>query len=186
MKIINKTKWISYTALLTALTAVATIIIQVPSVDGGYTNLSDAVIFITAILMDPVAAMLVGGLGTFLADLLIYPATMLYSLAFHGIEGLVVGLLVKLLPKKTGKIRYVLQSVYMLIGGLLMMIGYYFAKAYLYGTPASALISLWRNALQVGISIVVANVLLYPVKLSTLINSDAIYERKNKTQNEQS
>ena len=64
MKIKNKTKWIVYTALMTALTAVATIIVQVPSVGGGYTNLSDSMIFMTAVLMDPVAAMIATGVAS--------------------------------------------------------------------------------------------------------------------------
>ncbi len=184
MKIKNKTRWLVYTALMTALTAVATIVIQIPSVGGGYTNLSDSIIFLTAAIMDPIAAMIAGGIGTMLADLYLYPATMLFSLAFHGLEGLIVGLLIRFcLPKKSGKATIAIEAAYMLIGGLVMMGGYFMAKALGWygnsGDPtaqlASALMSLWRNSLQVIISIVVANLLIYPLKLKRLINRNDLY-----------
>ncbi len=181
MKIRNKTKWLAYTALFTALTAVAAIVVQIPSIDGGYTNLSDAIIFMTAMLMDPVSALIAGGLGTFLADLIVYPPTMLWSLLFHGAEGLIVGILIRFCSPKKGKISIAIDSAYMLVGGLIMMTGYFFAKAYVYGTLASALISLWRNAIQVGISIVVANLLVHPLKLARLVDRNDIYITKNAT-----
>lgn len=184
MKIKNKTKWLVYTALMTALTAVATIVIQIPSVGGGYTNLSDSIIFLTAVMMDPVAAMIAGGIGTMLADLYLYPATMFFSLAFHGLEGLIVGLLIRLcMPKKNGKFSVCFECLYMLIGGLVMMGGYFMAKSLgWYGNTgdataqlASAFTSLWRNSLQVVISIVIAYCLLYPLRLKRLVNRSELY-----------
>lgn len=177
MKIKNKTKWLVYTALMTALTAVATMFVSIPSTGGGHTNLSDAIIFMTAVLMDPIAAMIAGGLGTFLADWITYPTTMFFSLAFHGVEGLVVGLLIRFIPRGKGKVQYVLDAVYMVIGGILMIVGYYFAKAYAYGTPITALESLWRNMIQVAVSIAVAYLLLYPLKLTRLVNKDDLYDK---------
>ena len=49
----NLTLKITFSAVAAALTFVATVFIQVPSVDGGYTNLSDAIIFLTAALLPP-------------------------------------------------------------------------------------------------------------------------------------
>lgn len=174
-KVKNKVKWIVYTALFTALTAVAAMVIQVPSVGGGYTNLCDAIIFIAAALMDPIAAMIAGGLGALLADLLVYPATMAFSLAAHGAEGLIAGLMLSLIPRGKGKIQHVLDAAYMLVSGLVMMTVYYFTKAYVYGTPATALISLWRNAIQVALSLVAAYLLMYGLKIKKLFPSAGIY-----------
>ena len=175
MKIKNKTKWLVYTALMTALTAVATMVVSIPSTGGGRTNLSDAIIFMAAMLMDPVAAMVAGGMGTFLADLILGSShTMFFSLAIHGVEGLVVGLLMHL-PRKESKVQYVLDAVYMLIGGILMVAGYYFAKAFVYGTPVTALESLWRNSIQAITSIVVAFLLVYPLKLKRLVDRSELY-----------
>lgn len=174
-KVKNKVKWIVYTALFTALTAVAAMVVQVPSVGGGYTNLCDAIIFIAAALMDPIAAMIAGGLGALLADLLVYPATMAFSLAAHGAEGLIAGLMLSLIPRGKGKIQHVLDAAYMLVSGLVMMTVYYFTKAYVYGTPATALISLWRNAIQVALSLVAAYLLMYGLKIKKLFSSAGIY-----------
>ena len=184
LKIKNKTKWLVYTALMTALTAVATMFISIPSTGGGHTNLSDAIIFMTAVLMDPVAAMIAGGIGTFLADAITYPTTMLFSLAFHGIEGLAVGLLIRFcIPKKGNKVAITLQCVYMFVAGLIMIVGFFAAKSLGWygnaGDPvaqlASAIESLWRNLLQVIISIVVAHMLLYPLKLTRLVDKNELY-----------
>ena len=187
MKIKNKTKWLVYTALMTALTAVATMFVSIPSTGGGHTNLSDAIIFMTAVMLDPVAAMIAGGIGTFLADLITYPATMLFSLAFHGIEGLIVGLLIRFcVPKKDNKITIIMHCVYMFIGGLFMIGGFFMAKSLgwygNYGDSTAALLSaidsLWRNLLQVVISIVVAHLLLYPLKLRRLVDRNELYGTK--------
>ena len=61
----NLTLKITFSAVAAALTFVATVFIQVPSVDGGYTNLSDAIIFSYGGFARTCSAMLAGGLGTF-------------------------------------------------------------------------------------------------------------------------
>lgn len=95
------TKLIAYTALMTALTYVGTLL----GFSGGqfYFNLGDTVILICAYLFGPIPAMLAGGLGSFLGDLTVYPATMLYTLVIKGLEGLVAGLLFILLKKACAK-----------------------------------------------------------------------------------
>ncbi len=91
------TRLIAYTALMTALTYVGTLL----GFSGGqfYFNLGDSVILICAYLLGPIPAMIAGGLGAFLGDLTVYPATMLYTLVIKAIEGLVAGLLFMLLKK---------------------------------------------------------------------------------------
>ncbi len=157
------TKRIAYAGVLTALCTVCTMFISIPSLFGGHTNLSDMVIYIAAALLDPVSALVVGGIGTFLADLISYPVTAVFSLVFHGLEGLVAGLLVRVF-KDNG----LFNGLAFLIGGIIMIVGFFFAKAFYYGTLPSALESLWRNILQVVISIVLALTILYPLKLKEL------------------
>ena len=154
----NLTLKITFSAVAAALTFVATVFIQVPSVDGGYTNLSDAIIFLTAALLGPVPAMLAGGLGTFFADLYVYPATMFYSLVIHGLEGLFCGLLLKLIHSKcrNSKLEPLLGGAAMALCGLFMAGMYFLAKWLFYGTWASALVSLPRNLIQAGMSVVLA------------------------------
>ncbi len=85
------TRFVAYTAVMTALTYVGTLI----GFGGAqfYFNLGDTVILICAALFGPVPAMIAGGLGAFLGDLTVYPATMVFTLFIKAIEGLVAGLL---------------------------------------------------------------------------------------------
>ena len=179
----NLTLKITFSAVAAALTFVATVFIRVPSVDGGYTNLSDAIIFLTAALLGPVPAMLAGGLGTFFADLYVYPATMFYSLVIHGLEGLFCGLLLKLIHSKcrNSKLEPLLGGAAMALCGLFMAGMYFLAKWLFYGTWASALVSLPRNLIQAGLSVVLAVVAVYIVKLPSLLKKQGVNVGTDKT-----
>ncbi|MFR7766655.1 MAG: ECF transporter S component [Lachnospiraceae bacterium] len=134
----NLTLKITFSAVAAALTFVATVFIRVPSVDGGYTNLSDAIIFLRRLCSD-VPAMLAGGLGTFFADLYVYPATMFYSLVIHGLEGLFCGLLLKLIHSKcrNSKLEPLLGGAAMALCGLFMA-GMYFLANGCFTAPGQA------------------------------------------------
>lgn len=172
----NLTLKITFSAVAAALTFVATVFIQVPSIDGGYTNLSDAIIFLTAAILGPVPAMLAGGLGTFFADLYVYPATMFYSLIIHGLEGLFCGLLLKLIRSKcrNPKLEPLLGGAAMAVCGLFMAGMYFLAKWLFYGTWASALVSLPRNLVQAGLSVVLAVIAVYIIKLPVFLKKQGI------------
>lgn len=90
----SATRFVAYTAVMTALTYVGTLI----GFSGAqfYFNLGDSVILICASLFGPIPAMIAGGLGAFLADLTVYPATMLFTFFIKALEGLIAGLLFKL------------------------------------------------------------------------------------------
>ena len=67
-------KWLTVTAMLMALNiAMSSFSIPVP---GGHLYLNDAVICTAAILLDPLGAFIVGGVGAFLGDFFFYPAPM--------------------------------------------------------------------------------------------------------------
>ncbi len=90
---------VAYIALMTALTYVGTILGF--SSAQFYFNLSDSVILVCAALFGPIPAMIAGGLGCFLGDLTVYPATMLYTLFIKALEGLLAGVLFNLVYKLT-------------------------------------------------------------------------------------
>jgi len=58
-------------------------------VPGGHLYLCDVVICLAAILLNPFEAFVVGGVGSFLGDLLFYPAPMFVSLVTHGLQAAV-------------------------------------------------------------------------------------------------
>ena len=70
------------TALFAALVCVATMTIRIPSPTGGYLNLGDGIVLLSAFLLGPVYGTLAAGVGSMLADLLSgYPAYALGTLA---------------------------------------------------------------------------------------------------------
>ena len=80
----HTTLWLTTTAMFMAATvALCSFSIPVP---GGHLYLCDVAICMAAILLDPLGAFLVGGVGSFLGDLLFYPLPMFVSLASHGVQ----------------------------------------------------------------------------------------------------
>ena len=76
------TLWICLTAMFMALNvAMSSFGVPVP---GGHLYLNDIIICTAAIILDPVAAFIVGGVGAFLGDLFFYPLPMFVSLVTPG------------------------------------------------------------------------------------------------------
>ena len=87
---VRPVKWLTVTAMLMALNiAMSSFSIPVP---GGHLYLNDVVICTAAILLDPLGAFIVGGVGAFLGDFFFYPAPMFVSLLTHGLQAVVVSL----------------------------------------------------------------------------------------------
>ena len=61
-------------------------------VPGGHLYLNDIVICTAGILLDPLSAFIVGGIGSFLGDFFFYPTPMFVSLATHGLQAVVISL----------------------------------------------------------------------------------------------
>ena len=129
---------------------------------GGHLYLNDVVICTAAILLDPVAAFFVGGVGAFLGDLLFYPLPMFVSLASHGLEAIAVSLIARYaLPRKWYGAAFGVT-----VGAIIMVTGYSLGRAVVYATPATALVKLPFEILQAGVGAVSGVVLCYPCGLS--------------------
>lgn len=153
-------QWMCVTAILTAANVVmSSFSIPVP---GGHLYLNDVVICTAAILLDPVAAFFVGGVGAFLGDLLFYPLPMFVSLASHGLEAIAVSLIARYaLPRK-----WYGAALGVTLGAVIMVTGYSLGRAFVYATPATALVKLPFEILQAGVGAVSGVVLCYPCGLS--------------------
>ena len=91
LKTTNRAKWIALTGLFMAFNIIMSSFgIPVP---GGHLYLCDAIICTAALLLDPVAAFIVGGVGSFLGDMLFYPAPMFVSLVTHGLQAVAISLI---------------------------------------------------------------------------------------------
>lgn len=83
-------------AVLAGVTAAFTLFVRIPSPARGYFNLGDVAIAFTAYTFGPVTALIAGGVGTALADLIGgFAQWSPISLVVHGLQGLAVGLIAR-------------------------------------------------------------------------------------------
>jgi uncharacterized membrane protein len=150
---------IALIAVLTAVVVVFTILVKIPTPTKGYLNLADLAICFIAFTFSPVTALIAGGLGTCLADIISgYPQWAPISFIVHGLEGLLVALIVKRTSEqisdgvKVSNLKVLLAMVvciivvaggYFILGAVVMSIGWAAAAA---GVPG--------NIAQAGIGVV--------------------------------
>ena len=153
------------TALLIAVTAVATLAIRLPNpATQGYINLGDAVVLSTALAFGRRTGGLAGGLGSALADLLSgYAIWAPWTLVIKGVEGTVVGIVAAWgQTRLSGWSRIGVLVISLITGSIAMVGGYYLAGRFLFG-PVAATTEIPGNIIQVCIGSVVA------IPLSTLL-----------------
>ena len=92
--------WLTTTALLTGMNIILSLSVFSIPVPGGHLYFCDTVINTAAVLLDPVAAFVVGGVGSFLGDFFFYPAPMFVSLVTHGLQVAVVSVLARKILKQ--------------------------------------------------------------------------------------
>lgn len=150
------TLWICTTAMFMALNIVmCTFSILVP---GGHLYLTDAVICLAAIILDPLAAFMVGGVGAFLGDLLFYPLPMWVSLVTHGLQAVVISVFSHYVLKK----RPILASgIGVTLGAIIMVTGYTLGKIFIYSTYEYAMIKLPYEILQGAVGAVLGMLLCW-------------------------
>ena len=135
----KKVLWITITGLFMAINiGLSSFGIPVP---GGHLYLCDAIICTAALLLDPFAALLVGGIGSFLGDMIFYPAPMFVSLIVHGLQAFVISYIVH--TKAADKDEFLKKSlIALIIGSIIMVIGYTLGKTFVYSTFQYAMIKL--------------------------------------------
>ena len=158
--------WLSTTALFLALNiGLSSFGVPVP---GGHLYLNDIVICTAAILLDPLAAFLVGGVGAFLGDLLFYPTPMFFSLIAHGLQGFLISWAVRKFVDKDGKRTVKGAVIGCLIGLVVTTVVYSLGRAFVYSTPEYALLKLPFQILQAVTGAVVSIALCWKFGLVKL------------------
>ncbi|MGM9538576.1 MAG: ECF transporter S component [Candidatus Onthomonas sp.] len=156
LRSVSPTRWLTITALFMAMNvALSSFGMPVP---GGHLYLNDIVICTAAILLDPVGAFLVGGVGAFLGDLFFYPTPMFVSLVTHGLQAVVISLCAHKLFRERKMAGAV---VGVLLGAVIMVVGYSLGRAFLYSTPEYALLKLPYQILQAAVGAVVGLLLCF-------------------------
>lgn len=150
-------RWLTVTALLMAFNVVLSSFgMPVP---GGHLYLNDVVICTAAILLDPLGAFAVGGIGAFLGDFFFYPTPMFVSLVTHGLQAVVISLCAhRLFPKR----RFLGALIGVLLGVVINVVGYSLGRAFLYATPEAALLKLPYQFLQAGVGAVAGLLICFP------------------------
>lgn len=118
--------------IMAALVCVATLVFRIPNPMGGYFNVGDVMVFVSALTFGPIVGGIAGGIGSSLADLIGFPVFALPTLIIKGAEGLLTGLI----TDKKSIFRDVLAVT---VAGAEMVVGYLITEVYLWGTEAALL-----------------------------------------------
>ena len=168
-KVLFTTKWLTYTALMTALVVATGYIPGIPVLTGKI-YWCDFAIYTAAYILDPLAAMIVGGIGTTFFDLFGINGTAynaIPSLIIHGMQGLFASLIFMVLKKyfnkaDSNKREGVIAVISSIFPALWVILGY-FIKRITWETlaPEVAVLKMPANVLQEVIGIAVAVIICY-------------------------
>lgn len=151
---------LALTALFAALCCVATLVIQIPApVTGGYMNLGDCFVLLSAFCLSPFSGALAAGIGSALADLLLgYAQYVPGTFVIKALMALSVGLFCRAFLKKDGHAvrNWVTRALAATLAEGLMAVGYFVYEATLLGYGLGALASMPLNLAQGGIGLVLA------------------------------
>lgn len=146
------------TAMFASMVCVSTLCLQIPSPMGGYVNLGDVLVLMSAFLLGKKYGAAAAGIGSALADLFsgygIYaPGTLIIKAATAFIAALIC-------EKQSSRLPQTMQRVLAgLIGEIIMVIGYLFYAWFFLSYGASAVASVPGNLAQGAIGITVAAIL---------------------------
>ena len=150
------TLWICLTAMFMALdVAMSSFGVPVP---GGHLYLNDIIICTAAILLDPIAAFAVGGIGAFLGDLFFSPTPMFVSLVTHGLQAVVISGFSHYVLKKHPAVS---SGIGVTLGAVIMVVGYSLGRAFIYSTPETAVLKLPYQILQAVVGAVFGMLLVW-------------------------
>lgn len=155
------------TAMLAALTCVATLIIKLPSPLNGYINLGDCVVLLSGWLLSPALGFCAAGIGSGLADLISgYPLYIPATFIIKGLMAVVAYYVFKALSK--GTYSTVARIISALSAEVVMVLGYYVFEGFIYGFIPSA-VNIPANGVQGVAGIIIGTVLIKIFEKNKLI-----------------
>ena len=159
----RNTVWLCTTAMFMALNvAMSSFGVPVP---GGHLYMNDIIICTAAIILDPFAAFMVGGVGAFLRDLFFYPLPMFVSLVTHGLQAVVISVFSHYVMKDHPVLA---SGIGVAVGAVIMVVGYSLGRAFIYSTPEYALLKLPYQILQAAVGAVVGMILCWKCGIKDL------------------
>lgn len=134
-------------------------------VPGGHLYLCDVVICLAALMLGPFEAFAVGGIGSFLGDLLFYPLPMFVSLVTHGLQAAVISVIAHKALKNHPKLS---SGIGVAVGAIIMVTGYTLGKGLIYSTWEYAVMKLPYEIAQGTIGAVLSMVLFWNCRIGKL------------------
>lgn len=157
---IEKTMTLTYTAMLTAMVCVATMLIRIPTAVG-YTNLGDGFVLLGAFLFGPLYGALAGGIGSMLADVLSgYAFYAPGTLLIKGLSAAIAALLWRAMCCRGSKHGWK-RSLAAVVAELWMAAGYWGFETLILCEPRAALSAIPNNLAQGLVGVVLGMVLYY-------------------------
>lgn len=136
-------------------------------VPGGHLYLCDVAICLAAILLNPFEAFVVGGIGSFLGDMIFYPLPMFVSLVTHGLQAVVISLISHHTIKSNPKLA---SGIGVSIGAVIMVVGYTLGKIFVYSTLEYAIIKLPYEIAQGALGAILGWVLCWKCRIHAAFN----------------
>lgn len=162
------TRTLVMTSLLAALACVATMVIKVPSPTGGYMNLGDTVVLLSAYLLGPAWGAVAAGLGSALADLFsgytaYVPATLLIKALMAAAAALIYAAMRK---------RAAALFVGSLAAEAIMVAGYWLYDGLLTGSLAASAAGIPSNLVQSALGIAASTALAVSLRRSEYVHRE--------------
>ena len=182
----KKIKTIALTAMFTALTCVATMVISIPSPLNGYINIGDCIVLLSAWILGPLYGTIAAAAGSALADILLAythyaPGTFVIKGAMAIVACIIFRALINRKKSPEIKLPYiaVATSLSSICSELIMIGGYFLYAALFLGKGMSAYLSVPGNAIQGGVSAILA-IIIYSLMISNKYLSAKIKALRNK------
>lgn len=149
---------LSLMTVMTALVAVGTLVIRIPNPMGGYFNVGDVMIFVSALTFSPLVGGFAGGVGSAIADMIGFPVFAVPTLIIKGLEGFIAGLI-------TNRKSVFRDAVAVVVAGSVMVTGYFLVELYvLQWGMGGALAEVPGNVAQIVVGGVIGIPLSYVVR----------------------
>lgn len=170
------------TAMFASMVCVSTLFLQVPSPMGGYINLGDALVLMSAYMLGPVYGAAAAGIGSALADLFtgyaIYaPGTLIIKAGIALISAAIAAALRKSAPKLPQAMQLVIAGI---PGEIFMVLGYllYAWFPLSYGAAAISTVpgNLVQGAAGIALSAVLTPLMARPQEIREML---AKFHKKN-------
>lgn len=167
----NHVKKLVLTSLFTALIIVCTAYVSIPLPLVGYIHLGDAFIFLATFILGPIYGAVASGIGSALADLLVYPTYALGTLVVKTLMSLTAYMIYAVL-KKGIKITVIVEIIAGIVGTIVMAFGYFlFEIIWVLPGQLSVLANIPFSLLQGAVGIAIAVAVMRILEKTKLLNT---------------